>query len=528
MSIGAAVGGALGGLGKMAGSGESSQSQGTKDDQMTSNKTDISRPSEYGPSDVGFNAQIPIFQAAGQQAVNAFQTGDNNNQAQLAPLIQTSYGAMDSLMDSMGIARPVQGSYEQAQRLAYQSKYDLTNDPKTLTNNLMNAIQPWFAQDTAPGHGGMLYSSLLDANSPDKLAQVAQNNINFNRSFEPTQQNINNTDMSGFNAAGPDPWSAWKSPYTGGASTTPTSSTPNPNAGNPYGPKGFTGDFAGIGQGANKAVNFAGAGLNTGLGQPANSGFGAVPDQYQPTTTPFGLYLPGASQPGVGQGPTNNPYSPAQYVAPNQAQLAQMYADNGQHMGQVGPALLQEQQAVNDYNTAINMAKPNTDPMKMTNTANAAASVNALLANDPNYKFQMQQGLKAINAQAAASGANLSPAVAQQLSTYAQGQASSAMNTYRQQLSSIMNQGLQGVQMSQASTTGTAQGLAGSYTNTGNNVAGATANATGNWQVGPITQQSISNSQSTSQSQNSQSSGPSGMSKIGGVANAVGGFLGAL
>src|ERR1019366_8904461 len=493
--MGNVAGAALGAVGSLSGSGGTqSQSQGSTNTQGTQNTTQIQRPSTYSPSDAGFAAQIPIFQGAGAQAVNSITSGDNANQAQLAPLIQTSYGAMDSLMDSMGIARPAEGSYTKATNLAQDSAYALANNPQTLSTNLQ-------AVDTArmPVSGSYgdttLLTGLEQGNSLPLAQQAAyfanmdQAGINWDSNWLPTAANmspkaIGSSPNTQYTAGATDPWSAWNPAH----SPNLTNPALAPFDGTTYPATGYAGNFTGQGQGANAAVNFAGAGLNTGLGQPANSGFGAVPDNYQPTPTPYGI-LPGQTSLPFASS-VGNPQYPAQYVAPNLAQLNNMYQQNQTHVTQNAPLDLQAEQALNSYNAALAMPDP-TDNTKQTNAANQSANVQAQLASDPNYQFQMQQGLKAINAQAAASGYNLSPAAAQQLSTFAQGQASSAMTSYRNQLSSIMNQGLQGVQMSQASTTNAANAAATSYTNTGTQVAGSTANATSNWQVGPITQQSI-------------------------------------
>src|ERR1019366_6010391 len=351
--------------------------------------------------------------------------------------IQSSYGAMDSLMDSMGIARPAVGSYANAMATYGQGLKSTaqTVDQSTLSNDLGGAFS-YYANPTT----GLFANITPGEQSPD-LAPVG---------------------------------SGTPGTLIGMPQWAPTAATPtNPSASNATnGASTLAGQY--------NAANAQGA---YSTSPPVYTPPGVQPPFAGTTVAPPSQqynYVNGVMQPasGINSGLGNGNVLSQPDWGPNaQAGIMDAQRTVNAYNGLSNPSTLsdqsfssalsdltsdQNQSATNDkgdYNTAItdtqnlqnfassqgesiqNMATVNN---KQTNAANQSANVQAMLASDPNYQFQMQQGLKAINAQAAASGYNLSPAAAQQLSTFAQGQASSAMSSYRNQLSSIMSQGLQG------------------------------------------------------------------------------------
>ena len=115
------------------------------------------------------------------------------------------------------------------------------------------------------------------------------------------------------------------------------------------------------------------------------------------------------------------------------------------------------------------------------------ASINSF-TNSPGYQFEKQQGIDAIDAQAAAQNQLLSGNTLKAIADYSSGLASQNFNSYADRLMALGNQG-EGAAAHQATASGNASNsIAGTIQNAGtasaNGIAGATNNVLGGFNQG--------------------------------------------
>ncbi len=387
-----------------------------------------SRPSTYAPTPQGYLDTLPIYQAAGNKAQEYLATGNDRSQANLLPMIEGGYQAYDKLLDSLGIARPEQGSFQHAQA---QSQRDRMMDVLRLE-----------ASDN-PGLLAQMGKAAADA----KSTGGAQSLFDSIMAKDPQQK------VPGF-----------YSPHYKG----------------PGGINNFSNDV--FGQGVSR--------------------FGD-PSQIQDETTRFNQII---------NDPNTTNAQLYEMVKPMMSGQDVWNAERGLAADEGDPAFRAKMRSIID-----NLGSLKTFQGGMTDPAEQAAKTQAMLEADPDYQFRLSQGLKAINTMNASKGILNTGRAATELTQYGQGAASSAMQSYRDRLSSIVNSTTQALGMSTQSNMGTAPNQANQAQQTAQNMANSKLHSTDTWMVGPVTQSSSSSS--------SQSTGGGNSGMMGGVMKGVGGLF---
>ncbi len=503
---GGVAGAAIGAISSLGGSGGGGTESSQQSQQTSQNdQYNYQKPSTFAPTSQGYLDSIPIYQAAGSQAMQAFSKADADTQVATQPIIQGSYAAFDNLLDSLGVARPEKGSYYAAQQAQAKIDYAAANDPATLYKTLRDTYMQTFNDSRVSDLGRVDIIRGLNRFDQIKDPNARVDAMAKDLAADPWYSDYDTSNIGGnkdpnknFSQHYQDPWSAGS--LNGATAYTPvTTTTVEPNS-------------AGMYSGRN-------------LGVPGQDGYSwgtvGVPGGLVHTTTSEQLNSPPSN-------PYADPYAPAQFSAPTKDQLALLTRQNVEHSAQWYKQNLANQDAADKVFAARAMAKPSDEVLALTDPTKASQRIMDLITSDPNYQFQLQQGNKSIQAMAAAKGMGNNPRLAAELQTFGQGQASSALQNYQDRMMAITNAGMSQIGLAAQSRANAASGVAQTALNTAGNVAGATTGATNTWNVGPITSETISHQQQQQSSSQTQSGGGNSMMQnIGNAAGALGGFLNA-
>lgn len=143
--------------------------------------------------------------------------------------------------------------------------------------------------------------------------------------------------------------------------------------------------------------------------------------------------------------------------------------------------------------------------IEMTDPNEAATRIMQQLEADPNYRFQREQGLKALGAQASARGQIGGTRAAKEYQAFASGLASSALTDYRNRLANLIGGGQQAVQTNTTPVTAASNLGTSLLSGLGDKIAGAQLDSSRDFVLGPKIAESTSSSTKTSSSSESPS-----------------------
>lgn len=481
-----AIGKGLSGSGGGGGGGSSQQSS-------QSNSYSYTRPYEYVPSKEAYDKAIPIFQDATSKALGTLQSYNAATTDLAEPYIMTSYRAMDSLLDSLGISRPQMGTYEdlQAQK-AYQAQYANSQAPKYA--DLTEEQKTKYATE------------LADYNTKKAAFNDAKTQAERNKAVE----------------------SILLHPWNGSSEVSQDMARELYNLKN----KNWEDAMAsGIGDGiesrwynldyldANKEDTDEWRQKRLIAEMKIKD---SVNDQSLATPDPFHFGRHGYSPQGSSVARYNGVSGDDLYNYLNSIRKRNFGLTNEGTPVDPGAAPVLPQGAVLP-------AGPNPDPYKqiMTDPYEASMRIQQIIQADPSYQFRLAEGQRALGAQASARGQVGSTRLAKELVSYGSGLAASSLSEWRDRMAQLVMSGQQGLATSAPGNTNTGTVGAQLQTQLGDKVAGATLDKSRDFVVGP----KISESTSSSSSQGTSTTAPmnpSGGGTLGAIATGASTFLGGL